>query len=126
MVFSKTFQEHLQRLMNVFHALESAGLKLKASKCHFSKREVNYFGHIVSAKGICPDSAKVEAVSLYTIPKDVKELRQFLGLANYYRRFVANYSKIAEPLHKVLRKGTDFQWDSNCHKAFDDLKHNTG
>ena len=122
-VFSKTFQEHLQRLTNVFHALESAGLKLKASKCHFAKRQVNYLGHIVAAKGIHPDSAKVEAVSLYPIPKDVKELRQVLGLATYYCRLVANYSKIAEPLHKLLRKGADFQWDSNCQKAFDDLKH---
>ena len=122
-VFSKTFQEHLQHLTNVFHALESAGLKLKASKCHFAKREINYLGHIVSAKGIHPDSAKVEAVSLYPIPKDVKEQLQFLGLTNYYHPFVANYSKIAEPLHKLLRKGADFQWDSNCQKAFDDLKH---
>ena len=63
-----------------------------------------YLGHVVSAAGVPPDPAKTEAVSSHPTPKDAKELRQFLGLSNYYRRFVANYSKIAEPLHKLLRK----------------------
>ena len=82
-VFSKTIQENLQHITNVFHVMKITGVKLKACKCCLAKREVIYLGHIVSTKSICPDSAKEEAVSLYLIPKDVKELQQFLGQANY-------------------------------------------
>ena len=122
MVFSKSFQEHLKRLTNAFHALRSAGLTLKLSRCHFAQKEVKYLGHIVSAAGIRPDPAKIEAVSTYPVPNNTKELRQFLGLANYYRRFVAGYSKIVEPLHKQLTKDNKFNWDSKCQDAFDSLK----
>ena len=84
-VFSSTFEEHLQRLTNVFIALRKAGLKLKPSKYFFAQKEMHYLGHVVSAAGVSPDPAKVEVVSLYPVPTNVKELRQFLGLANYYR-----------------------------------------
>ena len=121
-VFSRSFLDHLQSLRNIFKALRGAGLKLKPSKCYFAQRDVNFLGHVVSAAGIHPDRAKTEAVSSNPTPKDVKELRQFLGLSNYYHRFVANYSKIAEPLHKLLRRERNFHWDSCCQKAFDTLK----
>ena len=74
----------------------------------------------MSAAGVRPDPAKMEAVSTYPIPNNVKE---FLGPANYYRRFVADYSKVAEPLHKLLTKGNGFHWDSKCQNAFSELKH---
>ena len=122
-VFSSTFEEHLQRLTNVFIALRKAGLKLKPSKCFFAQKEVHYLGHVVSAAGVSPDPAKVEVVSSYPVPTNVKELRQFLGLANYYRRFVPDFSKIAEPLHKLLRKGNTYSWYSACQEAFTALKH---
>ena len=79
--------------------------------------------HIVSAAGVRPDPTKIEAVSTYPIPKNGKELRQFLGLANYYRWFIANYSRIAEPLHRFLTKENNFQWDLKCQHAFEDLKY---
>ena len=122
-VFSSTFEEHLRRLANVFAALREAGLKLKPSKCFFAQKEVHYLGHVISAAGVSPDPAKTEVVSLYPIPTDLKQLRQFLGLANYYRRFVPDFSKIAEPLHKLLRKGATYNWNTACQEAFTELKH---
>ena len=103
-VFSRTFSEHLDRLHKVFSKLEEAGLKLRTSKCHFAQKVVRYLGHEVSADGIHPDPAKTEAVSNYQVPRNAKELKQFMGLSNYYRRFVKDYSKIAELLFKLLTK----------------------
>ena len=122
-IFSESFAEHLHRLHQVLSRLQEAGLKLRPSKCHFVKREVRYLGHIVSEDGVRPDPSKTNAVSSYPTPTNVKELRQFLGLANYYRRFVENYSHIAEPLHQLTRKTSKgFTWTSACQSAFDMLK----
>ena len=122
-IFSSSFQEHLCRLKNVFLALRRAHLKLKLSKCTFACSEVHYLGHIVSAKGIKPDPRKVEAVSQYPAPSNVKEMKQFLGLTNYYRKFIYNYAHIAEPLNKLLRgRKKDFLWTPCCQQAFDNLK----
>ena len=123
-VFSTSFADYLTRLEAVFQCLQQAGLKLKPSKCHFARKEVQYLGHIVSAEGIKPNPAKTTAVSTYPVPQNVHELRQFLGLANYYRRFVKNYSQIAEPLHQLTRKtAKGYQWTPSCQKTFVELKH---
>ena len=122
-VFSSTFKEHLVRLSGVFQALNDAGLQLKPSKCHFALREVRYLGHVVSQAGIKPDDDKVKAISTYPIPRTTKELKQFLGLTNYYRRFIKDYAHIAEPLHKVQGKSKSLQWNPSCQLAFDTLKH---
>ena len=82
MVFSKSFKGHIERLTNVFQALRQAGLMLKLNRCHFAQREVQYLGHIVSAARVRPGPAKTEVVSTYPVPNNVKELRQFFGLAN--------------------------------------------
>ena len=119
-VFSSMFQEHLQHLSGVFQVLNDAGLQLKRSKCHFALREVRY---LVSQAGIKPDNDKIKAVSTYPIPRSIKELKQFLGLTNYYRRFIRNYAHIAEPLHKVQRKSKkSLQLNASCQLAFDMLK----
>ena len=123
-VFSATFSEHLDRLRNVFQRVQDAGLRLKANKCHFAQSKVSYLGHIVSKKGVEPDPSKIQAVLHYPAPNNVKELRQFLGLANYYRRFVQGYSRIASPLFKLTNK-TDlktFSWTAQCTMAFQELK----
>ena len=122
-VFSTSFAEHLSRLQAVFRRLQHAGLKLKPNKCYFSRKEVRYLGHIVTAEGVKPNPAKTEAVSTYPVPQDVHELRQFLGLANYYRRFVKDYSRIAESLHQLTRKTSKgFQWTPSRQEAFEELK----
>src|SRR5581483_3630745 len=86
-IFSRNFNEHLVHLREVFERLRNAGLKLKAKKCHFFKQELAFLGHVVSADGVKPDQDKVRAVQEYPAPRNLRELRQFLGLASYYRKF---------------------------------------
>ena len=121
-VFSSTFEEHLCRLRNVLVALREAHLQLKLPKCTFACTEVAYLGHIVSANGITPDPQKVTAVLHFPQPTEAKPLRQFLGLTNYYRKFIHNYASIAEPLHQALKGHKKFQWTPSCQQAFDFLK----
>ena len=121
-VFSSTFEEHLCRLRNVLVALQEAHLQLKLPKCTFASTEVAYLGHIVSANGITPDPQKVTAVLHFPQPTEAKPLRQFLGLTNYYRKFIHNYASIAEPLHQALKGHKKFQWTPSCQQAFDFLK----
>ncbi len=121
-IFSKSFEEHLAHIDLVFARLRAANIKLKASKCHFAYPQVTYLGHIVSRHGIQPDPDKVSAVREFPIPKKVKDVRSFLGLANYYRRFIKNFAHIAGPLTALLRKNAKFQWTAQCQNAFDTLK----
>ena len=83
---------------------------------------MQYLGHVVCSEGIRPDPAKVDKVMSYAVPTDVSELRRFLGLASYYRRFVANFAKITSPLHALTKKNVEFLWTSKCQKAFEQLK----
>ena len=122
-IFSATFEEHLERLGSVFERFRSAGLKLKLKKCQFAQKSVTYLGRIISNKGIEPDKAKLEAVINYPKPASSKEVKQFVGLSNYYRRFIPGYARIAEPLHQLLRKNSKgFHWTSVCDSSFNTLK----
>jgi hypothetical protein len=94
-IFSKTLDEHLERLAEVFQRLQAAGLKLKASKCHFLQERVKYLGHIVSAEGIHTDLDKVQAVQEWKTPESVEEVRRFLGFSGFYRRYIAHYAQVA-------------------------------
>ena len=93
-IFSSTFEEHLERLNAVFKNLERHNLKLNPSKCKFFKERVLYLGHVVSADGIQTDPSKIEAVSNWSIPYSTKDVRKFLGFTGYYRRFVEGYASI--------------------------------
>ena len=98
-------------------------MNLKPSRCHFARKEVHYLGHVISTIGIKPNPSKTAAVSSYPAPTNVKELRQFLELANYYYRFIKDYSRIAEPLHLLTRKTSKgFLWTPASQDAFDELK----
>ena len=122
-VFSVTFDQHLERLRAVFQHLDNAGLKLKPNKCHFAKGEIRYRRHVVSKQGIQAEPEKTSAMTSFPVPSDIKELRQFLGLTNYYRRFIKGYSSIAEPLHKLTRKTAGgYMWNTECQNAFEHLK----
>jgi len=122
LVFSKTFEEHCDRLAAVFDRLERHTLKLKASKCHLFQRKVTFLGHVVSEKGIECDPDKITAIANWPRPKDVPEVRTFCGLASYYRSFVANFAHIARPLHELTRKNASFVWTDACEDAFNELK----
>ena len=120
--FTTTFKEHLRNLEQLFSHLQAANLKLHPSKCSFCVKEVTYLGHRVSKHGVTPDPKKIQVVKEYPTPNNVKDIRSFLGLANYYRRFVRGYSTIASPLTNLLAKEQPFQWTSSCEQAFQTLK----
>ena len=121
-IFAPSLEEHLSRLQLVFERFRQANLKLKPSKCHFAETSVNFLGFVVSANGISPDPDKIFAVQSFPRPKSVKDVRSFLGLANYYRRFVHNFAKISSPLNRLTRKDIVFVWTPECEEAFLDLK----
>ena len=122
-VFATTFDDHLSHLEHVLTKLGEAGLRLKPSKCHFALPQVQYLGYLISKDGVQPDPSKVEAVTSYPTPSNATEVREFLGIANYYRRFVEGFSAIATPLYQLTRKTANgFLWTPECQKAFDQLK----
>ena len=121
-VFGRTFEEHLQRLRLVFVRLRDAGLKIKAKKCDFLKRKIKYLGHVISERGIATDPDKIAAVQRIAPPKKLKDLRAFLGIVGFYRKFIYNFGEIAMPLYNILNKDTKFLWSAECQCAFDALK----
>ena len=120
--FSKDEQSHVERLRLVFTRLQSAGLKLKPSKCHLLQRSVSFLGHVVSPEGIATNPQKIDVIISWPIPKDAKEVRAFLGICGYYRRYVEGFSAIAKPLHELTEKSRRFDWTSESQAAFDNLK----
>ena len=122
-VFSRTFEEHIERLQKVFNRLREHNLKLKPKKCEFFKTEVTYLGHKVSSRGISTDPRKIEAIKNWERPKTVSQLRSFIGLAQYYRRFVKDFSLIASPLHDQVKKDrTTISWGPEQEDAFLEIK----
>ena len=122
LVCSETLEEHLEHLQQVFTRLRMAGLTLKPRKCSFLKDEVLYLGHVIAKGGILPDPAKTQKVKDFPVPTDVTKLRQFLGLASYYRRFIPGFAKLAHPLHALTKKEVNFYWSCDCQQAFEKLK----
>ncbi|XP_072093102.1 transposon Tf2-1 polyprotein isoform X3 [Arachis hypogaea] len=123
LVYSKTEEEHTDHLRTVLQILRDRKLYAKLSKCEFWKSEVKFLGHVVSKQGIAVDPAKVEAVMNWERPTSVTEIRSFLGLARYYRRFIKGFSQLALPLTKLTRKDTPFIWTPECEGSFQELKH---
>ena len=121
-VFSRDFPEHLHRLGQVFDRIKAAGLKLKPSKYHLFQKQVAFLGHIVSDEGLTTDPAKIEAVVRWPPPKNVSQVRSYLGFCSYYRRFIPSFSVIASPLFNLTRKGVAFDWNQTCQQAFEELK----
>ena len=122
LVYSKDANDHEQHLRIVLQILRENQLFAKLSKCDFWLKEVSFLGHIVSAEGIRVDLVKVIAVMNWKPPRNVTEVRSFLGLAGYYRRFVQGFSVIASSLTRLLRKGVKFEWDDKCQSSFERLK----
>lgn len=122
LVFSSSFEQHLQHLDQIFSRLSSAGLTLKPTKCSFAQRQVQYLGHVITKDGVQVDVSKTDAVKSFPTPKCTKDVRSFLGLCNYYRKFIHDYSTIIGPLTALLRKDNKFKWCDECQTAFDLLK----
>ena len=121
-IFSRSVEEHLVHLEEVFGRLRQANVKLNPKKCSFVKQKVEYLGHVVTPEGVSPNPDKVRVVQEFPTPTNLKELRNFLGLANYYRRFVKGFSHIANPLNALTKKGVYLHWTEECAVAFDKLK----
>ena len=122
MIFSETLEEHIEHLSIIFDKLRLHRLKLKLKKCSFLKRETHYLGFIISEDSIKPDENKVEAIRSLPVPTCVKEVRSFIGMCSYYRRFIPNFSQIAEPIIALTRKYAHFKWSDVHQKAFQYLK----
>ena len=121
-VFADSVDEHLKRLKEVLQRFRKANLKIRADKCHILQKEVNFLGYRVSQAGVGTQKSKVEAVLNWPIPKNLKEVRSFVGLCSYYRVFVEGFAGITEPLHALTRKGARWNWDGKCQTAFEELK----
>ena len=121
-VYAKTAEEHLERLKMIFQRLGEAGLKLKPEKCRFFRRSVSFLGHVISDQGIGTDPAKIEQVANWPTPASVQELRTFMGLSSYYRRFVRDFAKLASPLHSLMKKDATFRWSDEAQRSFETLK----
>jgi hypothetical protein len=122
LIYSKSEEEHKRHLRVILQWLWDHQLNTKFSKCAFWLKEVPFLEHIISAEGIAVDPSKVQEVFDWKSPRSVTQIRSFLGLAGYYRRFIPNFSKIAKPMTKLLEKEAKFKWSPQCEEAFLTLK----
>ena len=122
LISTVTVDEHISLLKKILNEICKANLKLNIAKCNFMQTEINFLGHMISCEGIRPGANKSFSVENYKTPKNVKEIRQFLGLSGYFRRFVPDFSKIARPLSELLKKDAVFNWTSEREHSFNKLK----
>ena len=118
LIFSDSWQEHLTHIQEVLSRIRRAGLTLKRAKCTFASAVVEYLGHTVGLGKVAPRQQKVEALLKFPRPMDRKQLRSFLGLAGYYRKFIPHYAQIAATLTNFLKKGAQFVWTEEAEAAF--------
>jgi hypothetical protein len=121
-IYARSLIEHDAKLREVFARLRKYNLKLQPEKCEFLRKEVNYLGHLITEEGCRPDPAKVAAIENYPRPENEKQLKSFFGMIGYYRRFIPRFSKIAAPMHALLKKGVRFEWTIEQENAFQHLK----
>ncbi|UYV63206.1 K02A2.6-like [Cordylochernes scorpioides] len=122
LIYSSTFKDHIELMKKIFDELKENNMKLKLKKCSFAKQEIRYLGHIIGHNKIKPDPEKTKAINEFPQPKTVKQVRQFLGLAGYYRKFIPKFSEIADPLTSLTRKNKLFKWTTEVNKSFQELK----
>ena len=121
-IYSNTFEEHLQHVEEVLRRLKEANLIIKLEKCTFNQKEVKLLGHIVGRNGIRTDPEKIEKVKNFPRSTNLKELRGTIGLFTYYRKFVPEFAKLARPLYELSKKNVKFEWGERQEKAFEILK----
>ena len=121
-VFGKDFDEHICRLQEVLSRIKQANMKLKPIKCHFFQDEVKFLGHVVSKDGVLPNPDNIQKIVDWPVPRSVTEVRAFLGMGNYYRRFVKDFSKVVQHLTQLTKKEHRFSWTPECQIAFEKVK----
>jgi len=122
LVYSATLEQHVTLLQLVFEILQTHQFLIKKSKCCFASNTVEYLGHVISANGVVTDPSKIQVVQQWPSPTNIKQLRGFLGLTGYYRKFIKHYAMITKPLTDLLRKDTQFLWTPNVEATFQLLK----
>jgi hypothetical protein len=122
LIFSNTLAEHKQHVWLVLKAMEEAGLQLDVDKCEFHKTEVTYLGYVVSTEGIRMDPSKIDTILNWEYPSNVKDVRAFVGFANFYRRFIDDFSALVAPIIALTKKEARFNFNSDCKRSFDQLK----
>ena len=122
LIYSKSKEDHREHLGIILKKLTEHKLYAKLKKCEFWKEKVHFLGHVISAEGISVDPAKIATVVNWPKPTNVTKVRSFLGLAGYYRKFVQDFSRIATPLTRLLKKDQQFKWTDECKASFQELK----
>ena len=122
LVYSKNEEEHEEHLRLTLSLLREHQLYAKLSKCDFYRDKIQYLGHIISEEGISMDPEKIEAIMNWPTPRNVTDVRSFMGLAGYYRRFIEGFSKVAHAITSLQKKGMKFEWTSRCEESFQRLK----
>jgi hypothetical protein len=122
LIYSKNEEEHEEHLRLVLQKLREQELYTKFNKCEFWLKEVAFLGHIITNRGIAVDPSKVSDVLKWEPPRTLSEIRSFLGLAGYYRRFIEGFSTIVKPLTTLLEKDREFKWSGACQASFEELK----
>jgi hypothetical protein len=122
LVYSRSLPEHLHHLKQVLQLLQRDHWQVKKSKCSFGQQRVAYLGHVIDSKGVASDPDKIQKVANWPTPSNSKDVRSFLGLAGYYRKFVKHFGIIARPLFNLLKKNTPFVWTQDTDTAFQVLK----
>lgn len=121
-IFARNFREHNEKLIEVFERFRDHNLKLQPEKCQFLMTEITYLGHRCSDQGIRPDERLTKVILEYPRPRNVVQVQSFLGLANYYRKFIEGFARIAAPINSLLKGGVKFIWSPDCEDAFEGLK----
>ncbi|EZG42961.1 putative retrotransposon nucleocapsid protein, partial [Gregarina niphandrodes] len=122
LIHAATLERVFELLVEVLARLKDSGLRLRLSKCSFLPNQIEYLGHTITEGQIAPQSKKVEAIDALKAPSDVKGLRQVLGMAGYYRSFIPNYAAVTQPLTKLMRKTTAYEWKEEQQRAFRQIK----
>ena len=122
LVYSKSKEDHADHLRIVLKTLQEHKLYAKFTKCNFWMEKISFLGHVITGDGITVDPEKIEAIVCWKTPRNVTEIKSFLGLAGYYRRFIEGFSKIARTLTKLTQKGVKYEWSEACERSFQELK----
>ena len=123
LIYSSTLEEHEKLVSEVLSRLMTHGLAADMAKCEFHTKTIEFLGYILSEKGISMAQDKIQSVLDWETPKSVKDVQSFIGFANFYRRFIKDFSKLTTPLTNILKKGISFSWSDRCQEAFESLKN---
>jgi hypothetical protein len=123
LIYSKNREDHEEHLRLVLQVLREHQIYAKFSKCDFFQKQVHYLGHVISNEGIALDPNNIRSIMEWPTPKDLSDIKSFMGLAGYYRRFIKGFSKIDFPITALQKKGVKFTWTSKCEERFWELKY---